>query len=136
MLEWRGGEKRTTRYRKVLRCRTCSRSCRVLSRERDRKLSLGEDTTLTIRARAKQLSPSPPLRVFLLDVLMEYVEKMQSAHGMITETSRFFDPAERSLPLKRKIFLYLHRTISRLKDSLQILWQKKFGYIAVLNDCR
>lgn len=111
----------------------------TFSWERDQELSLGEDTTLTIRAHAKQLSlspPPPPLRLFLLDVLMEYVEKMRSAHGMITETLRFLDPVECSLPLKRKIFLNLHKTISRFR-ALADFWQKKFGYsIAVLNDCR
>lgn len=78
------------------------------SRGRDQKLSLGEDTTLTIRARAKQLRL--PL-LLLAGTLMKYVEKMRPAHGMITET--FLDPSIllddlNSPPLKGKIFLHAY----------------------------
>lgn len=103
-LERREREKRATRCRKVLRCRTCSAVAAALPRERDQKLSLGEDTTLTIRALSSTSSHSSAL--FLFGTLMEYVKKMRSVHEIITKTFKSFDPAEywNFFSLKGKIF--------------------------------
>lgn len=101
----------------------------VLSRERDQKLSLGEDTTLTIRARAKQLSFSPShLLAISFSSMYLWNTCGKNAVGTWnddddTETLRFFDPAEclASLPLERKIFLCWHKTISQFR-ILQIFF--------------
>jgi len=61
----------------------------ALPRERDRKLALGEDITLTIRTHAKHLSLS-----LFFQHTYGICGKMRSARGMIMETFGFLDPVK------------------------------------------